>query len=249
MKLRKTGIIGLFWVFMLVLMLPISHLPLTAANRILVTDLTLLLVILVINHTIIHAPLKFKSPFTFSHQLWVSVVPVIYVLLILMGVSTVGPLPARQALQAIAPAFSIAAYEEIFFRGIVLGGLLRIWGTRHLLTITFVSSLLFSLSHLLNLTHQSLLSTGFQATSALAIGLLFAAVYLRTDSLWWPIAGHFLNDFLILAASGSLSSSGPIHYGIQIAVSGGELVIAIVTTAWLLRPEERFDIQQKFHLA
>ncbi len=46
-----------------------------------------------------------------------------------------------------------------------------------------------------NLTHQPLNATLFQVYYATAIGIFFAAIYLRTGSLWWTIILHFLIDF------------------------------------------------------
>jgi len=51
------------------------------------------------------------------------------------------------------------------------------------------------LAHLGNLTHQPLNATLFQVYYATAYGIFFAAIYLRTGSLWWTIILHFLIDF------------------------------------------------------
>ena len=62
---------------------------------------------------------------------------------------------------------------------------------KQILGAVLLSALFFGLAHLGNLTHQPLDATLFQVYYASAIGIFFAAIYLRTGSLWWTIILHF----------------------------------------------------------
>jgi membrane protease YdiL (CAAX protease family)/GNAT superfamily N-acetyltransferase len=70
--------------------------------------------------------------------------------------------------------------EEVLFRGILMQRWARKWGT---LTGVIVSSALFALGHVELLGH-------------FVFGVAMCALYLRTRSLWVPIATHALNNFL-----------------------------------------------------
>ena len=70
-----------------------------------------------------------------------------------------------------------------------------------------MSALSFGLAHLGNLTHQPLNATLFQVYYATAIGIFFAAIYLRTGSLWWTIILHCLVDFASVLLSQSTQAT------------------------------------------
>lgn len=61
----------------------------------------------------------------------------------------------------------------------------------------FISALFFGLLHFANFGWQKLAPTIAQVTSAFAIGIFFAAVYLYTGKLWLTMLMHFFVDFLI----------------------------------------------------
>lgn len=73
--------------------------------------------------------------------------------------------------------------EEVLFRGVLLHRWALKWGTR---SAVLVSSALFAIGHIELLGH-------------FLFGLAMAALYLRTRSLWVPIAAHALNNFLVSA--------------------------------------------------
>jgi membrane protease YdiL (CAAX protease family) len=98
----------------------------------------------------------------------------------------------------------VAIGEETVFRGYLLTGLKNVWGRWFALGAMTV---IFGLFHL-----PAYIEGGIQsATLTLAIllaslfGLLFGLIYLRTGSLWLPVALHFTwnfveNDLLNLSA-------------------------------------------------
>lgn len=93
-----------------------------------------------------------------------------------------------------------AISEELLYRGVIFANLLKIFTKRHsnmLNTISAVglSSLLFSLEHLSNLMNQSWPVTYCQLIQTFGMGVLFAAVYLRTGSLFLTMLMHYIIDF------------------------------------------------------
>ncbi len=83
----------------------------------------------------------------------------------------------------IAPLF-----EEILFRGFIFKGFLRNFSpTKSILA----SSFLFGFVHL----------NPWQFTTAFLIGIFFAWIMLKTNSLLLPLLGHFLNNFIITFAT------------------------------------------------
>ena len=99
----------------------------------------------------------------------------------------------------------VGVFEEVLFRGVLLGGLLsRLGGTRNgVVVAALVSSVVFGAVHVGSsagatdaLTLAQMLLKTVQAGS---IGLIFAAVYVRTRSIWGVAALHALTDFLLMA--------------------------------------------------
>ena len=98
---------------------------------------------------------------------------------------------------ALIIALGAGFFEEYFFRGLFLKLAFQdgIRSSKQVLGVVFLSAIFFGLAHLGNLTHQPLNATLFQVYYATAYGIFFAAIYLRTGSLWWTIILHFLIDF------------------------------------------------------
>ena len=118
---------------------------------------------------------------------------------------TVGPAAwFRAAWVGLLINVGVAIGEETVFRGYLLTGLKKAWGRWAALGVMTV---IFGLFHL-----PAYIEGGIQsATLTLAIllasmfGLLFGLIYLRTGSLWLPVALHFTwnfveNDLLNLSA-------------------------------------------------
>ena len=82
-------------------------------------------------------------------------------------------------------ALKAGFFEEYVFRGFFLKLAFQdgIRFSKHVLEGGFLSSLLFGLARLENLTHQPLDATLVQVYSASAIGIFFATIHLRTGSL------------------------------------------------------------------
>jgi uncharacterized protein len=77
----------------------------------------------------------------------------------------------------------MAAAEEFLMRGLVLSALLKKFGTQHLLKAVIISSLLFSLMHLINLYKDNLATVFVQLIFAFYFGVFFGAIMLKTRNL------------------------------------------------------------------
>lgn len=101
--------------------------------------------------------------------------------------------------------FFVGMNEEVIMRGIVLNLFAdRFSNTRRgVLTAIILSSVIFGAAHIPNvLSGVPLSSALIQALQATLLGILFAAIYLRSGNLWICIIIHALVDFGGLMASG-----------------------------------------------
>jgi membrane protease YdiL (CAAX protease family) len=102
-------------------------------------------------------------------------------------------------------ALLVGGVEELFFRGLILRAILpagRGWAV-------CLSVALFSVTHLLNvLSGRDPLSTMVQIGYAAALGYLYAAMWLRTRSLWPLMLVHALNDFLVWGVESGVGVRG-----------------------------------------
>lgn len=90
-------------------------------------------------------------------------------------------------------------YEEVIFRGFVLGGLLSLYNKR---TAILLSSFLFGIWHLKNLTFMPLNEVLYQATYAgLILGPFLAWLALKTKSIWMGVLVHTANNILLSPVS------------------------------------------------
>lgn len=98
----------------------------------------------------------------------------------IMNFSDVGHLLFTTIVIALIPALG----EEFFFRGLIMGDLLR--GKLHPAIAIVASGLLFAVAH-------------FEVYNVLAIwvmGCFLGYLYYVSGSLWLPVAAHFTNNFL-----------------------------------------------------
>jgi len=106
-----------------------------------------------------------------------------------------------------------------------------------------LSSTLFAVSHLINLSHQSVSLTISQVLMAFGFGLLQSATYLRSGSLIWPILLHFTFDTQVLARSGLISKGNiPAWSGLIPLVIYG--TVALI----LLRRSKRAEVVERFRI-
>jgi len=102
--------------------------------------------------------------------------------------------PASTGLYFLLAYALVALHEETIFRGVIL----RILGPRGARQAILISSLLFGLSHLTNLfVRSNPFLTLAQVVGAFSSGVGLAAVRLRTNTIWFVLGLHFLEDFLL----------------------------------------------------
>lgn len=98
----------------------------------------------------------------------------------MMNFTGIGRFIAVSVVVALIPAIG----EEFFFRGLLLGDLLK--GRVHAAVAIPVTGLIFAVSHM-----------EFNHTIAIwALGSFLGYLYYISGSLWLPIAAHFTNNFL-----------------------------------------------------
>ena len=94
---------------------------------------------------------------------------------------------------------TVGIFEETLYRGTLYHGL-----STHLSPFwaLMVSSALFGLFHMQNImVGQDIAATMFQSFNAFALGIVFGAIMLQTNSLWWAIGLHTVwNAFLFFTA-------------------------------------------------
>ena len=97
-------------------------------------------------------------------------------------------------LRAFAPGFC----EEISFRGMGVANYMRtIKEEKKIWVIFWLSSLVFGFSHMTNSAGGASVAVSLiQSVYAVGVGMLFAAVYIRTGNLWPSIIGHMSVDFV-----------------------------------------------------
>lgn len=133
---------------------------------------------------------------------WLPFVPVIGNLL--DGIQVTEP---AQILLFFVTAVLSSFVEETLFRGLLLRALLPtgVWRA------AVLSAVMFGGLHILNALAIS--SPGYallQVGYAAAIGFAYAALLIRTGTIWPLILAHFLTNFAGFMAAGSAGAAGPI---------------------------------------
>ena len=159
-------------------------------------ELFLSVILLLINSYYVHQPLYFTTTLTPTDQLslgW----PALLVAGYAAGVGVLSLKSVAALGLTLLVALLVSLFEELLFRGLIFKLLVPDFTAAQttVLTGAALSSLLFSLTHLVNLTHQSWTLTLLQLLFTFAIGMLLCGLYQYTRSLWWPLAIHTLNDF------------------------------------------------------
>ncbi|WP_057875384.1 CPBP family intramembrane glutamic endopeptidase [Liquorilactobacillus aquaticus] len=146
-----------------------------------------------------------------------AIIPVIFLIFFLAG--------SKRLPEALIVGTVAAVPEEYLFRGILLGKMLKLFSFKSkdknmsILFSILISSLLFSLIHLTNLSDQSLISTICQMIQVFGMGILLAVVYIKSGSIVFPMSIHFFIDSLSTLFWGySNSSPGTTSYSIVSAI-------------------------------
>lgn len=146
-------------------------------------------------------------------------------------------------------AVGIGIREECFFRGAIQSIIAKkyVRSVKGVWLAALIASSIFGISHLLNLfTGFNPLVVFMQAISATSTGLFFAAVYLRSRSLWVPILVHALIDTVALSGSIFLTQTRAETVNeLSLGALAG-MAIYILPTLFLLRPSKCKEIVARF---
>ncbi|CAI2651588.1 hypothetical protein AKUG0406_13460 [Apilactobacillus kunkeei] len=110
-------------------------------------------------------------------------------------------IPSQNFWSALDIGLLASLSEELMFRGIILGFLLKLMTNksdsrwRVMLCLT-ISSVLFGGLHYVNLSMQSFSGTTYQVINAVAFGMILGALYIKSGTILVPMALHFISDFL-----------------------------------------------------
>jgi uncharacterized protein len=163
-------------------------------------------------------------------NLWWFTVPCLPIILNIAFAGVSYPGMARIVLFFIL-ALAVGFVEEVFFRGLMLRALLF----RGRWQAVIISSLFFGIAHLFNLASgANLAATLLQVVYALAIGLMFAALAVRTQTILPLIVIHGLTDFFgFLALNSTVVTAGVSTF--TFVTTAGEIVAYIVYSILLMR--------------
>jgi membrane protease YdiL (CAAX protease family) len=100
---------------------------------------------------------------------------------------------AAPGIETVILALAPAVFEEVIFRGI------GVWFLKERgysdPAVTGISGLLFGLAHLTNIAGMNLQSVLLQTGYAVVVGLVFAALYVKSDDFVSLVLAHFFIDF------------------------------------------------------
>jgi membrane protease YdiL (CAAX protease family) len=164
---------------------------------------------------------------------WLPAVPILINLMYGVAVKSAGSLVYFLILAAM-----VGFVEEVFFRGLIL----RAIAPRGAVKAVVISSVVFGLVHSMNVLGGSngfytLLQIGY----ALAIGLSFAAITLRTHVLWPLVIIHALIDFASFIASGRVGTA--TLSSLDVVIAALVTVSFIAYAIYLMRPSRKAIVQ------
>jgi membrane protease YdiL (CAAX protease family) len=167
---------------------------------------------------------------------WLPFVPVVGNLLDGLRVTDL-----RQTVLYFVMAVLSGFVEEVLFRGLMLRALLPtgIWRA------ALITAALFGGMHILNvLAISSLAYALLQVGYATAIGFCYAALVIRTGTIWPLILAHFLTNFAGFMAAGAAGTTGAVAAR-ELIFSAVYMVIFTVYGIYLLRSFNRSAMPQK----
>ena len=150
------------------------------------------------------------------------------------------------AMAALGTAVMAGIGEEMSLRVLPMSVMMRDWmDEKHIPFVAYSTSVFFGLVHFLNIIKGAALNdTIFQCISAIGIGVMFGAIYLRTGNIVLCMILHALHDILALMVVGATDSNGVIlemstFDAITSVIVG---VVGIALGTYLIRKSVRADI-------
>lgn len=201
------GLVGLYAVLLVISGRIVQLLSLNSSNSktfaSVIINFVICALFLWLNKKYIRVKIDFKFTFSFfkRYKILATVLAIITILIVIGNVKNL-PLALMVSLQA-------GIVEEVICRGIIskyiYNGLNKVEEKRRIWISAIFSGLAFGMLHFINLFRQGLLPTINQVIAAAAIGMLFGVIYLVYKNLFGTIFIHFLNDFWIIAVTGTIT--------------------------------------------
>ncbi|UHL92086.1 CPBP family intramembrane glutamic endopeptidase [Ligilactobacillus salivarius] len=201
------GLVGLYAVLLVISGRIVQLLSLNSSNSktfaSVIINFVICALFLWLNKKYIGIKIDFKFTFSFfkRHIILATVLAIITILIVIGNVKNL-PLALMVSLQA-------GIVEEVICRGIIskciYNDLNKVEEKRRIWISAISSGLAFGMLHFINLFRQGLLPTINQVIAAAAIGMLFGVIYLVYKNLFGTIFIHFLNDFWIIAVTGTIT--------------------------------------------
>ena len=183
-----------------------------------------------------------------------AIVAALYVFVMLPANRFLAPEPADFWIASSSQLLGVAVYEEVLFRGLILGLLLKKMGlTRQgIIDACLVQSAIFGLWHAVNLYDvarsaehldvEVVLPVLSQVFFTAAFALVAAALFLRSGTLWIPILVHGTGNLVVQTGTAYISRQKMMQFvDDPVTMSTSEFfsstllpVLLLVTTAWLL---------------
>jgi membrane protease YdiL (CAAX protease family) len=106
--------------------------------------------------------------------------------------------------------------EEYFYRGLILGTLMKLFSkqtskARQIWYPLLITSLIFGLDHSTNAFSQPVINTIFQVIQTFMMALILGALYIRSGSLIMSMLFHGIWDFVGSVAVGSIISTTTVN--------------------------------------
>lgn len=201
------GLVGLYAVLLVISGRIVQLLSLNSSNSktfaSVIINFVICALFLWLNKKYIGVKIDFKFTVSFfkRHIILATVLAIITILIVIGNVKNL-PLALMVSLQA-------GIVEEVICRGIIskyiYNDLNKVEEKRRIWISAISSGLAFGILHFINLFRQGLLPTINQVIAAAAIGMLFGVIYLVYKNLFGTIFIHFLNDFWIIAVTGTIT--------------------------------------------
>ena len=201
------GLVGLYAVLLVISGRIVQLLSLNSSNSktfaSVIINFVICALFLWLNKKYIGVKIDFKFTFSFfkRHIILATVLAIITILIVIGNVKNL-PLALMVSLQA-------GIVEEVICRDIIskyiYNDLNKVEEKRRIWISAISSGLAFGMLHFINLFRQGLLPTINQVIAAAAIGMLFGVIYLVYKNLFGTIFIHFLNDFWIIAVTGTIT--------------------------------------------
>lgn len=201
------GLVGLYAMLLVISGRIVQLLSLNSSNSktfvSVIINFVICALFLWLNKKYIGVKIDFKFTFSFfkRHIILATVLAIVTILIVIGNVKNF-PLALMVSLQA-------GIVEEVICRGIIskyiYNDLNKVEEKRRIWISAISSGLAFGMLHFINLFRQGLLPTINQVIAAAAIGMLFGVIYLVYKNLFGTIFIHFLNDFWIIAVTGTIT--------------------------------------------